>query len=64
MKLKDCDCGGIPQVTYNIHGDSEYLIRCTFCDNQTPACENLREAVSLWNRNYCCALSPNETESV
>ena len=64
MKLKDCDCGGIPQVAYNINDDSEYFVECTVCDNQTPVCDNLMEAVLLWNQTYCWALSPHEAESV
>lgn len=64
MKLKDCDCGGIPQVAYNINDDSEYFVGCTVCDNQTPACESLMEAVLLWNLTYCCTLTAYEVESV
>jgi hypothetical protein len=64
MKLKDCDCGGIPQVTYNINDDSEYFIECTVCDNQTPVCESLMEAVLLWNQIYHLVLSTYEVESV
>ena len=30
--------------------------------NQTPICESLKEAVSLWNRIYCYALSHYEIE--
>ena len=63
MKLKDCDCGGIPLVTYNINDDSEYFVKCTVCDNQTPICENLIEAVLLWNLTYCCSLTTYEMES-
>ncbi len=62
MKLQDCDCGGIPEVTYNINGNSEFVVGCTACGNQTPICESLREAVSLWNQIYCCALPSYETE--
>jgi hypothetical protein len=64
MKLKDCDCGAIAQVTYNINDNSEYFVSCTVCDNQTPAFRSLREAVSQWNQIYCCALPPYEIESV
>jgi hypothetical protein len=64
MRLEDCDCGGIPQVTYNIIDDSEYFVGCTVCDNQTPVCESLMEAVLLWNRTYCCTLTTYEVESV
>jgi hypothetical protein len=64
MKLKDCDCGRIPQVNYNINGDSEYAVVCSACGNQTPVCETISEAVSLWNQIYCCPLTLHETESV
>ena len=64
MKLKDCDCGGIPEVTYNIDGNSESVVVCEACGNQTPVCETLEEAVALWNQTYCCTLSPYETEFV
>ena len=47
MKLKDCDCGGIPQVTYEINDHNDYVVGCTVCDNRTSVCENLSEAVSL-----------------
>ena len=62
MKLKDCDCGGIAQVTYEINEHNEFVIGCTVCGNQTPICESLREAVSLWNQIYYCALPPYENE--
>ena len=47
MKLKDCDCGGTPHVTYNIDGDLEFIVICRNCGNQKPICDNLREAISL-----------------
>jgi hypothetical protein len=62
MKLKDCDCGGIAQVTYEINEHNFFVIGCTVCGNQTPICESLREAVSLWNQIYYCALPPYENE--
>jgi len=62
MKLQDCDCGGIAQVTYKIYEHSHFVVECTFCGNSTPICESLIEAVSLWNRIYCCALPAYETE--
>ena len=64
MKLKDCECGGIPEATYNINDNTEFVIGCTACGNQTPVCESLREAVTLWNQTYCCALPSYEMESV
>jgi len=59
MKLQDCDCGGIPQVTYklNSHND-DYAVGCTVCDNRTPVCESIREAAELWNETYCCDFPP------
>jgi len=62
MKLQDCDCGGTAQVTYEINGDNNVVVGCTVCGNRTPICESLIEAVSLWNRIYCYALSSYETE--
>ena len=63
MKLQDCDCGGIPEVTYKINEHSDFAIACTNCDNSTPKCDSLSEAVSLWNQIYCCALPPYEIET-
>ena len=60
MKLQDCDCGGTAQVTYNIDDNAEFVVGCAACGNQTPVCESLNEAVSLWNQIYCCALPPSE----
>ena len=62
MKLKDCGCGCIAQVTYKINEHNEFVIGCTACGNQTPICKSLREAFLLWNQIYCCALPPHETE--
>ena len=64
MKLKDCVCGGLPQVTYDINGDSEYFVKCSVCDNQTPICENLMDAVLLWNQIYYLALPTYQIEAV
>ena len=64
MKLKDCDCGGIPQVTYNINDASEYFVKCTVCDNQTPVCESLMESILQRNHTYFLALPTYEVESV
>ena len=52
MKLKDCDCGGIPHVTYTNDGDLEFIVICRTCGNKTPICENIKEAVTLWNLIY------------
>ncbi|MHC4459525.1 MAG: hypothetical protein ACYS0I_20995 [Planctomycetota bacterium] len=62
MKLQDCDCGGIAQVTYEINEHNNFVISCTVCDNRTPICESLREAVSQWNQIYYYALPSYETE--
>ena len=62
MKLQDCDCGNIAQVTYEINGHNSFVVGCSVCDNRTPICESLLEAVSLWNQIYCDALSSYVTE--
>ena len=62
MKLKDCDCGGIPEATYKIDGNSEFVVVCEACGNQTPVRETLEEAVALWNQTYCRALSLHQME--
>jgi hypothetical protein len=62
MKLKDCDCGGIPQVTYEINEHKEFVVGCTVCNNRTPSCENLMVSIWLWNQIYYCALPPYENE--
>jgi len=62
MKLQDCCCGGLPQVTYKINEHSDFVVACTNCDNSTPKCDSLSEAVSLWNQVYYCALPPYEFE--
>jgi translation elongation factor EF-4 len=64
MKLKDCGCGNIAQVTCEINDHSDFVIGCTVCDNRTPACESLMEAVSLWNQIYCYAFPAYEPEPV
>ena len=56
MKLKDCGCGGVPQVTYNVDDEFEFAVICEACGNQTPVCDNLKEAVALWNLIYFRAL--------
>jgi len=63
MKLKDCACGGIPKVTYRLNDKIEFRVGCTACDNRTPVCRNLREAVILWNQTYWCDLHSYEMES-
>ena len=55
MKLNDCDCGGIPEVTHEIDEQSDYMICCTACEKKTQACDSIREAANLWNES--CAVS-------
>ena len=62
MKLQDCCCGSVPQVTYKINEHNDFLVACTNCDNSTPKCDSLIEAVLLWNQVYYCALPPYEFE--
>ncbi len=62
MKLQDCDCGGIAQVTCEIDENNDFVVGCSVCDNRTPSCESLIESVLLWNQIYYCALPPYETE--
>lgn len=64
MKLHDCDCGGIPQVTYEIYGRIKYRVVCAPCGNQTSVCGSLKEAVDLWNQIYCRALPPYQVALV
>lgn len=63
MKLKDCDCGGIPEVSCNLDDKIEFAIACVACGKQTPVCGNLKEAVTLWNQTYCCVPHAYEMES-
>ena len=63
MKLKDCDCGGIPEVNYNLNDDIKFVVRCSACGNQTPICKSIKEAAALWNKVYCIALPKQEIES-
>ena len=64
MNLQDCKCGGIPHVIYNIDGDLAFAVICENCGNQTPVCENLKDAVVLWNLIYFRALPSYEMETV
>jgi hypothetical protein len=52
MKLQDCGCGGIPQVSYNMTNNHEFTVACEACGNQTPICEDLPEAIAIWNKTY------------
>jgi len=63
MKLKDCGCGGKPQVTYKIDEHGDFVIACTNCGNSTPKCYSLKEVVSQWDQVYCCTLPPHENEA-
>jgi len=62
MKLQNCCCGGMPQVTFKINEHSDFVVACANCDNSTPKCESLSEAVSLWNQVYYFALHSYEFE--
>jgi hypothetical protein len=62
MKLQDCDCGCIAQFTYEINEHNSIVVGCTVCDNRTPMCESLIEAISLWNKIYCYTVPSFETE--
>ena len=62
MKLKDCGCGCIAQVTYEINTHNKFVIGCTVCDNTTPTYANLSEAVLMWNYIYCHVFPPYEAE--
>ena len=62
MRLKDCDCGGVPQVTYNMDDKFEFAVICEACGNQTPVGDNLKEVVTLWNLIYFRALPSYEME--
>lgn len=59
MNLNDCNCGGIPQVTYEINGTINYGVVCAACGNQTPDRGALKDAVDLWNQIYCLASPPH-----
>jgi hypothetical protein len=63
MKLRDCGCGHIAQVTYKISEHNKFVVGCSVCDNRTPTYESLLEAVSLWNIIYCITFSTYEAES-
>jgi hypothetical protein len=62
MKLKDCGCGCIAQVTYEINTHNKFVIGCTVCDNTTPTSANLSAAVLMWNYIYCHVFPPYEAE--
>ncbi len=63
MKLHDCGCGGIPQVCYGMINNLEFTVVCEACGNQTFVCENLIEAIAIWNRTFWHLLPPYELES-
>jgi hypothetical protein len=63
MKIKDCGCGCIAQVTYEINENSAFSIGCTVCDKRKPVCETLSGAILLWNEIYHYALPPYEAET-
>jgi hypothetical protein len=47
MKLHDCGCGGIPQVSYSMKNNLEFAVVCEACGNQTSFCEDLTEAIAI-----------------
>ena len=61
MKLHDCGCGGIPQVTYKIDPKSEFTVSCLICGSTTPVFDNLKDAVMRWN-NFCRELEQFKME--
>jgi len=63
MKLHDCGCGGIPQVSYGMNNNLEFTVVCEACGNQTPICEDLTDAIAIWNRTYRHVLPPFALES-
>lgn len=50
MKLQDCSCGGIPQVTYRIDHRNEFIVSCPICGSSTSVFDNLKDAVNEWNQ--------------
>ena len=64
MKLYNCGCGGIPEVTYNMNSNLEFTVGCEACGNQTPICEDLIEAIAIWNRTYRHVLPQFALESM
>jgi len=52
MKLHDCGCGGVPQVTYTIDQQNEFSVSCPICGSSTPVFNNLKDAVATWNSYY------------
>ena len=54
MKLNDCNCGGIPEVTFGINDENEFVICCSACEKKTPTCDSIREAANLWNETCGC----------
>ena len=63
MKLYDCGCGGTPQVSYGMNNNLEFTVACEACGNQTPICEDLTDAIAIWNRTYRHVLPPFVLES-
>jgi hypothetical protein len=63
MKLHDCGCGGIPQVSFSMKNDLEFTVVCEACGNQTPICKNLIDAIAIWNSTYWHVLPQYELKS-
>jgi len=51
MKLNDCECGGMPEVTFDINDETEFVICCSACEKETLACDSIRKAAILWNKS-------------
>jgi hypothetical protein len=55
MKLKDCGCGGSPQVIYTFNQKLKFTVSCPVCENTTPPFDKLMEAAGMWN-DFCWKL--------
>ena len=51
MNLIDCECGGTPQLVYDIEVDL-YSVSCPQCNSATPKYSHFRDALRMWN-NWC-----------
>ena len=60
--LTDCRLAAA-NITNPDQNMNDFVVGCIVCDNRTPMCDSLTEAISLWNQIYCCALPPYEIET-
>ena len=44
----------VPEVTFDIEDQNEFVICCSACEKKTPACDSIREAANLWNESCGC----------